>query len=68
MYICLCNGITDKQLESAYKSRKGNMKETFKALGLGSDCGACLEKAFQEVQQRVPKHMIESREKPRIKK
>jgi len=44
MYICICKAITDKQLQEASKSCT-NFDEVCKRLGIGSDCGACLQDA-----------------------
>lgn len=45
MYICLCKGITDKQLEEAQKNSK-SFRDVCKSLGLGTDCGACVREAI----------------------
>lgn len=56
MYICLCNGITDKDILEAHKSRKGNIKEAMKLLGVGNNCGACVEFALQELSNENNQH------------
>lgn len=48
MYVCICNAITEKQLEDAQKTSK-SFREICKNLGLGSDCGACVQEAIQKV-------------------
>ena len=48
MYICLCKGITDQQLQEAQKQSK-SLKDLCKTLGLGSDCGSCIQEASQYV-------------------
>lgn len=48
MYVCICNAITDKQLEDAQKSAK-TLREIYNNLGLGSECGACLQEAIQMI-------------------
>jgi bacterioferritin-associated ferredoxin len=46
MYVCICKGITEKQIQDAVNSRNSNNpKEILKALGVGSDCGTCVEDA-----------------------
>lgn len=52
MYICVCKGISDKQLEDARKSSK-TIKDVCSHLGLGSECGACIEQALKVFQQPV---------------
>lgn len=52
MYVCICKGITQKQLEDAVSARKGqSSKDVMKALGVGSDCGTCVEDAIEQVFQ-----------------
>lgn len=52
MYVCICKGITQKQLEDAVASRKGQAtKDVMRALGLGSDCGTCVEDAIKQMLQ-----------------
>jgi len=40
VYVCICKGITQKQVEEAIAVRKGqSAKNIMRALGIGSDCG-----------------------------
>ncbi|MAX66149.1 MAG: (2Fe-2S)-binding protein [Bacteriovoracaceae bacterium] len=50
MYICICKAITDKQLEEAQKSSK-TIREVCNNLGLGSECGACMQEAVQMIKK-----------------
>lgn len=45
MYICICKGITDKQVEEA-KTQAKSFKDLCKKLGLGSECGTCIKEAL----------------------
>jgi bacterioferritin-associated ferredoxin len=65
MYVCICKGITDKQIEELYKLKKGNVKEVLKSLGVGSDCGTCVEAACQSLEKKSQK--CESKDTPRLK-
>lgn len=48
MYVCICKGITEKQIQEAVTSRNSNNpKDILKALGVGSDCGTCVEDAVK---------------------
>lgn len=48
MYICICKGITDKQIQEAVTTRNSNNpKDILKALGIGTDCGTCVEEAIK---------------------
>lgn len=51
MYICICKGVTDKQLEEKYIQYQGNMKQILKSLGVGSDCGVCLKEAVNHIRE-----------------
>jgi bacterioferritin-associated ferredoxin len=50
MYVCICKAITDKQLEEAQK-KSSSLREICNNLGLGSECGACLQEAVQIIQK-----------------
>jgi bacterioferritin-associated ferredoxin len=46
MFVCLCHGVTDTQIKNAVKTQGvGNLRELKKALGVGSQCGSCIETA-----------------------
>lgn len=46
MFVCLCHGITDKQIENVVINQGvGNMRELKAALGVGSQCGSCINTA-----------------------
>ena len=67
MYVCICKGITEKQIQEAVTSRSSNNpKEILKALGVGSDCGTCVEDAVNtliEQSSRAPMEMKDSSNK-----
>ncbi len=67
MYVCICKGITEKQIQEAVGSRRtNNPKEVLKALGVGSDCGTCVEDAVKtliEYDARSPYEMKDSSNK-----
>lgn len=64
MYVCICKGITEKQIQEAVTSRStNNPKEILKALGVGSDCGTCVEDAVKSLidsNARTPIEMKDS--------
>lgn len=46
MFVCMCYGITDKQIEHAVRENGvGNMRDLKKSLGVGSQCGSCVQMA-----------------------
>jgi bacterioferritin-associated ferredoxin len=63
MYICICKGITDKQIQEAVTSRNSNNpKEILKALGVGSDCGTCVEDAVNTLLEQSARTPIEMKD------
>ncbi|AWL12457.1 Bacterioferritin-associated ferredoxin [Saliniradius amylolyticus] len=49
MFVCLCNGITEKQIANVVREEGiGNMRELRLSMGVGSQCGKCVQ-AAQEV-------------------
>lgn len=46
MFVCVCHGITDKQIKEAVENGGvGNMRELKQALNVGTQCGSCIETA-----------------------
>lgn len=46
MFVCLCHGITDTQIEHVVRTQGvGNIRELKSALGVGSQCGSCIDMA-----------------------
>lgn len=41
MYVCLCRGITDRQIKQAMGEGARSMRELRQKLGVCSDCGKC---------------------------
>lgn len=41
MYICLCKGITDRQIKDAVFAGASNLREVRKQLGVMTQCGKC---------------------------
>ena len=66
MYVCLCKGITEKQVQEAVNSRKNqSVQEVLKRLGLGSDCGTCVEDTIKKFigETNHPPHELKSTHK-----
>jgi bacterioferritin-associated ferredoxin len=42
MYVCLCFGITDKDIQAAVAGGATDLASVVKTLGLGQQCGRCL--------------------------
>ena len=41
MYVCLCNGITDRQIRQAVEEGASSMRELRQQLGVCGNCGRC---------------------------
>ncbi len=45
MYICLCQAVTDTDIRQAADNGATDIHQLIEALGVGNNCGACLEAA-----------------------
>ena len=43
MYVCVCRGITDKQIREAIDEGAQSVTDVAQMLGAGTGCGSCLE-------------------------
>lgn len=50
MYVCICRGITEKQLRQIAQQQPCSVQELSAVTGVGSDCGCCMEYACQVLQ------------------
>lgn len=54
MFVCLCHGITDKQIARAVREEGvGNMRDLRKQFGVGSQCGKCVQLAQQVIDNTI---------------
>lgn len=51
MYVCICKGISEKDIENAMITHQ-NSKDILKSLGVGSECGTCLLDAIENLKTR----------------
>ncbi len=57
MYVCLCKGITDRQIKAAIDNGASSIGQLRKALGVASQCGKCsatTRELLQEAQMDAP--------------
>ncbi|HZH43761.1 MAG TPA: bacterioferritin-associated ferredoxin [Lysobacter sp.] len=47
MYVCLCNGVTDRDIRQAAEAGCRSVPELTMRTGAGANCGSCLEMAAQ---------------------
>ena len=53
MYVCICNGITDKQVRKAAKAGVRNLWDLQMELGVASNCGSCKDVAMEIVRDTI---------------
>ena len=46
MFVCICNGISDKDIRNVMITHQ-NTKDILKTLGVGNDCGQCVVEAIE---------------------
>lgn len=54
MYVCLCSGITDKQIREAIKNGAESIDDLSSLLGVGIQCGSCVATAFSLIASHKP--------------
>lgn len=45
MYVCICNGVTERQIREAADAGCASLAELTMRTGCGSTCGTCLDTA-----------------------
>ena len=53
MYVCICNGITDKQIRSAVAGGANSLQSLRDELGVASQCGSCTDHAMSLLQDNA---------------
>lgn len=53
MYICLCNGITEKQIRTAVDNGAESFRAVREELGVGNQCGKCACSARDLIQDTL---------------
>jgi bacterioferritin-associated ferredoxin len=51
MYVCLCKGVTDRDIKAAINSGVCSMGQLRKTLGVASQCGKCSASARELLQE-----------------
>lgn len=54
MYVCICNGVTDRQIREAAASGVRSVAELTMRTGCGATCGTCLETAAGILDAHAP--------------
>jgi bacterioferritin-associated ferredoxin len=53
MYVCICNGITDTQIEAAIDNGAETMRDLSNDLNIGSQCGKCCQCAKRVMNKKL---------------
>ncbi|NQZ82810.1 MAG: (2Fe-2S)-binding protein [Colwellia sp.] len=53
MYVCICHGVTDKQIETAVEAGATTMKKLSVELKVGSQCGKCCQCAKKVLNNKL---------------
>lgn len=54
MFVCMCYGVTDKDIRNAVQSEgAGNLRELRAHLNLGTQCGKCVQMAQEIIDQTI---------------
>jgi len=54
LYVCICNGVTDRQIRDAAASGVRSVAELTMRTGCGASCGSCLETAAAILEATPP--------------
>ena len=55
MYVCICNGVTDRQIREAVASGATSLEDLHDRLGVASQCGSCGEHALSLIHELQPR-------------
>ncbi len=54
MYVCICNGVTERQIREAAAAGCTTVAELTMRTGAGASCGSCLDMAMEVLQAAQP--------------
>ena len=60
MLVCVCNGISDKDIDSAMQQGASSYGELRRSLGLASCCGQCASYAKDLVNEKIAENQAAS--------
>ncbi len=59
MYVCLCNGVTDREIRTVVEAGCSTLSELTMRTGCGASCGSCVEVATQLLAELHPAAPLE---------
>jgi len=51
VYVCICNGVTDRQIREAVENGCASVSELTMRTGCGATCGSCLDMAAGMIEE-----------------
>lgn len=60
MYVCLCNGVTDRQIREAVGDGVKSMRQLRQCLGVAANCGRCATHAKELLDQSRAEQRFDS--------
>jgi bacterioferritin-associated ferredoxin len=54
VYVCICNGVTERQIREAATAGCTTVAELTMRTGAGANCGSCLDMAMDVLQAAQP--------------
>jgi bacterioferritin-associated ferredoxin len=62
VFICVCNGVTEKQIRDAVSSGTSDLAQLQARLGVGAGCGTCAGFAQQVIAETIERNgLLENR-------
>lgn len=58
MYVCICNGVTDKQIIKQAQSGASTLRDLQDSLGVATCCGKCAKLACEILEQHKICHDV----------
>jgi bacterioferritin-associated ferredoxin len=55
MYVCLCNGITDRDIRQTIADGASSVEEVMYITGAATRCGSCMSTIAAMVEQEAPR-------------
>lgn len=59
MYVCICNGVTDRQIREVAEAGCGSVSEMTMRTGAGASCGSCLGLVAELIEETRARRALE---------
>lgn len=59
MYVCICNAITDGEIDQAIASGHSSVEQIYQACGVTPQCGTCRDEITDMIQARLQAASLE---------